>query len=303
MGGDPVEQRLLSVTPGVLEWPLDRGRFAELALTIALTAFGIWGLFAVGHTLVADGADWMTYRATLERLLSGGPLYTDLQAEPYNLADAAFGGGYVYPATSVPLLPLAYFIWPWRLLNLVVLLAGTYAATRRPLAVALMLAFPGTWATLALGNVMPIIVGLLGFAYAGPARWWTVAATAIKVWPAIFLVLAWRRKEPLLGAVLGVAGIAVVSFLTGYGPVAINAEPICGGYPLVSLYCRSEPAAYALGGLVGVLALVARSDRACFAALCVSAFLVAPDWGWAYLLLLVLAVMPWLGRRSETWHA
>lgn len=271
----------------------------ELVATAMLTLIGITGLLVLLRTYPGLDGDWASYRATLDRVLSGGPLYPAFQFRPYSLIDAARGAGYVYPPTSVPMLPLTADVMAWRLLNLVVLLAGTWAATRRPLTVALVLAFPGTWAVFANGNAMGLIVGLYGFAWAGPARWIAVIAAGIKVWPASLLILSWRRGEPMRWAILATAGLVAISIVGGYLPVMLNAGAICSNYPVESLHCASPVGSMMVSGLLLIVSVLVPSQRACFAALCLSVFALAPDWTWAYLLLPLMAAVPWLDPRER----
>ena len=274
---------------------------------VGLAALGAVGLWAASRGYPGVNGDWTSYHAALDRLLSGGPLYTALQQHPYSLLQANYGGGYVYPLSSVPVLLLTAWVLPWRLLNLAILLLGVRVATRSWLAVAMMSAFAGTWATWANGNVMPAIVGLYGIAYGSTARWPAVIAGAIKVFPLTLLVLAWKRREPMTWALAASLVIAVMVLLDGFIPAFRNAEGICQGQPILALSCWSGGAAWAAAALLGTLAVVVQSDRLRFALLCVAPFLAAPDWTWAYwqlpmlgaLVLLFRGVVPGPARFSS----
>lgn len=258
-----------------------------------LAAIAVAGLvWALNFYPGLDG-DWLSYRATFDRLAAGGPLYPAFQAAPFSLYDAAWGAGYVYPPSSVVMLPAAYWLWPWRVLNLAILAGGVWAASRRPWAVGVVLAHPATWASFANGQAMPMLVGLYGLAYAAPRAtgWLAVLGAAVKVFPADLLILAWRRGQPIRGAGLALAGLVAWAVLGGYGAVMLNAEPICHGQPILALHCTSAPLAYAVAAFLLLGAIAARSDRLAFALLCLAPFAAAPDWTWAYFLLPLMALV------------
>lgn len=260
-------------------------------LVSILVAFAIWGLWWATHHYVGLDGDWMNYRATFDRILAGGPLYADYQAEPYSMLVATVDGGYVYPPSSVPMLALTTWLWPWRILNLGLLLAGTWVATRNWLAVALMLAFVGTWASWANGNVMPALVGLYGIAYGSQARWPAVIAGAVKVYPLVLLVLAWRRGEPLRWPIIATIAIGAISILGGYVPIALNGRPFCEDNQILSVQCMHPPLAYAVSAFLLLGAIAARTDRLAFALLCLAPFALAPDWTWGTWLLPMMAML------------
>ena len=271
-------------------------------------------------TVTPDGT---TYVTALERFGHGQSVYTSLQHAPYTLTDASWGAGFVYPPTALPVfLPLAWFgTDPWRLVNLVVLMAAAFAIVhyeRRSLSVVSILATtayvvinPFVWSAWTNAQVTPILVGLMGFGYAFP-RWAGVLGTLgglVKIYPVVMLAWAlkfsgWKaiRDALLVGGVLFLASLLIVgSMWIDFAQAIRLGSPSCDvGLPDSIRCVVGEPygqlVALGMGGLVSGFGVLLTSRQLAFACMCFGTMLASPDLNSAYWLLPSIGVLPAIAR-------
>lgn len=224
---------------------------------------------------LAYGNDWnqdlASYRYGVDAWVAGrSPYHRDLLAGPFEMARLS-GHAYIYPP------PAVLFLAPWVVAPAVgivagglVLVSGLLAIVRQELGrvslawtagILLALALSGTLAQgVVLGNLSPLMGGLLAWAYVGRAGWAGSLAGVLKVTPGLMAALDGWRGILTAGAIAVVVAVvtlplvgvqAWLDFLT----VMRNAEPDCVRF--TSVACLAAPAVgmVAAKGLTLALAL------------------------------------------------
>jgi hypothetical protein len=234
-------------------------------------------------------------------------------AGPYQLDDAAWGMGFVYaPMVSFLFAPLLVDPVPylWNLLNVAAFVTVGLAIVRKEwghmgglgttVTLAVLLVQPGL-REVNEGQVSPAIAALFGAMWIAP-RWSGVlagAAGAIKLFPLLGLVWAWRQRAPLIGplAITAVVSLIGLVFVPGWYRdwivALVNARPGCPSIALPSFGCAGVGwVGYAMAFGLAIAARFLRRDENAFALLSVAFIVPAADLYWGYMLIPFLGFLP-----------
>jgi hypothetical protein len=295
-----------------------------IGVSVATTVdiFRRWSELAIG--------DFETYWTGARRLLDGVPLYPPSQLDqPFMLGDAAFGRGFVYPPTaavlSAPLailpMPIAFVLFT--AITAVALGSVGYAIARgegvgRRAAVLIALILIGTGPGLdglLTGNVNALAGAGLGLMWVRPrlSGWVSVIGGLVKVYPAIGIVWAIRRRAPVIGPVAAALAIIAISVLLA-GPSSWNDFrstmtnglsneyfPIQSPRSLLSTplgVVGSSAVAFGLTAALLVVVLRLRDEAVAFALLGLAMIMAAPEWHLHYFIVPLVGALPLVLRRA-----
>jgi len=292
---------------------------AHAGLIAGLILLAAWLIFGIGTTLATSGhlADASSYRAAVERWLSGASPYSAEQLSgPHTLGNAVGGAGFVYPPAALVLfLPLALGFEAtllWVLLTHAAFVGVVFLIARRelpgfPLLAALIplvaaLALPGMAEGIRFGNASALTAALVGAMWLVPryAAVFAILAAAIKVFPLIGAPWAVRWGALVRPAIALGVGLVLLSLPAGVGrwfewiTAMTTAVPSCPDWALVSVACATGSS---LPGLVLATTLLAGSvaapSRAVgFLLMTVAMIAAAPDLYQHYLLIPFVGALP-----------
>lgn len=270
-------------------------------------------------------ADSLSYAAAGRHLLAGEPLYAIFQLnEPYRLAAASFGLGFVYPPTAallfIPLAPLGIEGLGivagglWLLFGFLVfrLARQSGLAAKPAAALTFALTFSGPAINAASSGNMNLAVadGLLAsWLWPGSAGALAVVGGAIKIFPGTGLIWTVRRRESLVWPLALAAGLVIAATLLVGTPGWSDFVAAFGHGRSSSVYPSPSQLfgpgiGTALGCGLAVAACVGawrlRDDAFAFVLLGWAMILPAPDWYPHYLLIPLAASLPCVARFLAT---
>ncbi len=282
---------------------VDRLGWVVLVLAAAVCAYVVIATMLVSAPIGRTFADWLTYVHTVERLLSGAPIYAPEQLSGTYVLVGVTLIGYAYPPSSVPLfIPFASYplgLVAWLTLNAGLLITGLYAILRRELgrvrplefaAVLLGLAFlRGFSEGVSFGNASVGLAGLFAWCWVvgrgrTPIGLLSGLGATIKLIPGSLIFWATPRTFPrvlitalavgLALAVLTLPFVGIDSWVD-YVKALSYSEPACAVDSTPnSIACILKPvvgigasklAGIALALVAGGLAVVVRSPLISFA--------------------------------------
>jgi hypothetical protein len=293
--------------------------FARVAFTAAIAIVAAWQIVEVGSALATGGhlADASSYRAAVDRWLSGASPYGGEQLSgPHTMGSAVGGAGFVYPPPALVLfLPLALGFGAtlvWVLLThaafvgVVFLIArselGTLPASASVVPVLAALAMPGLVEGLRFGNASALIATLVGAMWLLPRHGavFAVVAGAIKVFPLIGAAWATRWESSRVPAIAVGLGLLTFSLFVGVDRWSewvismTTAVPSCPDWALASMPCATGSAlpGFVLAAVLGIGAILARSRSIGFLLITVAMIVPAPDLYQHYLLIPFVGAVP-----------
>lgn len=272
--------------------------------------------------LRANDADFITFATAVRRALDGQPIYAPFQLEgPYELGQAAGGGGFVYPPSAVPLMfaltAAGGFIF--RLTGLLAMVAVAFRILRRhlsPLRAAViymgLLATPFMRDSLKAGQADPFIAAGLGLIWLYPrgAAYFALLGGAMKIFPLAALVWVVRNRAEVMRpvAMLGALVLTTTVWLgaeswSQYLTTFLNGRPGCYPHGLPSFACvlpvGGSIVGYVIAGSLVLAAWRAKDDRTAFFVMTLGMIVPAPDLYPRYLLIPLMGAVPFLERYLD----
>ena len=293
---------------GRLAAAVDRLGWVVLLLAAVVCAYAVIATMLVSAPVGRTFADWATYVHTVNRMLSGAPIYAPEQLSGTYVLVGVTLFGYAYLPSSVPLF-LPFITYPiglvlWLTLNVGLLLTGLYAILRRELGRPEPLAFAVVLLTLAFirgftdgvsfGNASVGLAGLfawswvigrgktLGGALAGLGATIKLVPGALIFWATPGTFLRVIGAELAVGIALAILTLPLVGIQSwsDYLRALSLSEPACAVDSTPnSVACMLKPAlgiagaklaGIVIAALAGVLAVVVRSSLVSFALIAVA---------------------------------
>lgn len=269
--------------------------------------------------LRANDADFTTFATAVRRALDGQAIYAPFQLEgPYELGQAAGGGGFVYPPSAVPLLLVltAAGGFVFRLAGLLAMVAVAFRILRphlTPFRAAFLyialLATPFMRDSLKAGQADPFIAAGLGLIWLYPrgTAYFALIGGAFKIFPLAALVWAIRKRAEFARpiAVLVLLVTAATTWLgleswSQYLTTFLNGRPGCYPHGLPSFACvlpiGGSLAGYAIAAVLVLGAWRAGDDRRAFFLIALAMIVPAPDLYPRYLLIPLMGAVPLFER-------
>jgi hypothetical protein len=293
-------------------------RLLPFVIAVELMAF-IGIVRIVGLSLIdPDRADWLSYRAGAERLLTEGSPYSAMQAAPYALHDAAGGAGFVYPPpAAIAFMPTLLGDWTFHALNLLGVVAFVLVTALIGRREGLPMRWVAVLAGLALlhpgfqeiqqGQISPLVAAGVGAMWLAPTGYLAVLTGMVKVYPGLGIMWAARMGGPVFRPLLFGLGVVAATFWLwpGWIRAMLNARSGCPDWSLPSLSCATG------GPWVGIivalgLAVAAwriRGSRCAFLLLTLAMIAPAPDLYWGYLMVPFVGALPPLATLIKRWDA
>jgi hypothetical protein len=176
----------------------------------------------------------------------------------------------------------------------------------------LILVSPAATDAIYVGQITPLIAVGYGASWLAPrtAGWWGVAGGALKLFPVVLMVVAFRQKvSPVLPLAFGLALVVISGLWLGFGAytdfatAAVNGQPQCHPPSLGSLTCAFGSTG-AVVGIVGAVLLVliattVRSSALSLLLLATVPLAAAPDVFPNYLLVLAVGGLPAAAELSS----